>query len=105
MKKVELQGFAQGIILAPGYLFASNTRCRNYFRLNAAMPWAKPIGRWSDWDSWPVNRRLMRKPRAKGKLNSPRHHCDPWPFGGITKLIFPNGHQMKFLFVDIKSKA
>jgi len=30
-------GFAQGITLAPGYLFASDTRYRNYLRLNAAM--------------------------------------------------------------------
>ena len=31
------QALALGITLAPGYLFASDTRYRNYMRLNAAM--------------------------------------------------------------------
>ena len=31
------QGLAQGITIAPGYLFASDSRYHNYIRLNAAM--------------------------------------------------------------------
>ena len=37
MKKADVRVFAQGITLAPGYLFASDTCYRNYLLLDAAM--------------------------------------------------------------------